>query len=166
MCASWKKRKKQSADGEWIVEHSPKILASEEKAPPSYLCTYLLITTTYYPWATYLLITFLVCSFTPVRQRRVAPSNTESPLLSLPLLPPPQWGAADAEIKVPPGENTELNRSRFKAWCRSVYSHTCYAYCQGFLACLFLPFQSIHLHFFQNSLDFFLCWLWLTLVPV
>ena len=60
----------------------------------------------------------------------------------------PQWGAADAEIKVPSGENTELKRSPFKAWSRSVYSHTCYAYCQGFLPCLFLPFRSIHLHFF------------------
>ena len=28
---------------------------------------------------------------------------------------PPQWGAADAEIKVPSGENTELERSPFKA---------------------------------------------------
>ena len=67
----------------------------------------------------------------------------------------PQWGAADAEIKVPSGENTELKRSPFKAWSRSVYSHTCYAYCQGFLPCLFLPFQSIHLHFFQNLSQFF-----------
>ena len=70
-------------------------------------------------------------------------------------LPAPQWGAADAEIKVPSGENTELKRSPFKAWSRSVYSHTCYAYCQGFLPCLFLPFQSIHLHFFQNLSRFF-----------
>ena len=61
-----------------------------------------------------------------------------------------QWGAADAEIKVPSGENTELKCSPFKAWSRSVYSHTCYAYCQGFLPCSFLPFWSIHLHFFQN----------------
>ena len=30
----------------------------------------------------------------------------------------PQWGAADAEIKVPFGENTELKRSAFKAWSR------------------------------------------------
>ena len=37
----------------------------------------------------------------------------------------PQWGAADAEIKVPSGENTELKRSPFKAWSRSIYSHTC-----------------------------------------
>ena len=62
----------------------------------------------------------------------------------------PQWGAADAEIKVPSGENTELKRSRFKTWSRSVYSHKCYTYCQGFLPCLFLPFQSIHLHFFPK----------------
>ena len=68
---------------------------------------------------------------------------------------PPQWGAADAEIKVPSGENTELKRSPFHAWSRSVYSHTCYAYCQEFLSCLFLPFLSIHLHFFQNLSQFF-----------
>ena len=74
----------------------------------------------------------------------------------------PRWGAADAEIKVPPGENTELKRSPFKAWSRSVYSHTCYAYCQEFLPCLFLPFRSIHPHFFQNLSRFLLCWLWLT----
>ena len=74
----------------------------------------------------------------------------------------PQWGAAGAEIKVPSGENAELKRSPFKAWRRSVYSHTCYAYCQGFLSYLFLHFRSIHLHFFQNLFDFSLCWLWLT----
>ena len=39
---------------------------------------------------------------------------------------PPQWGAADAQIKVPTGENTELKRSPFKAWSRLVYSHTSY----------------------------------------
>ena len=60
------------------------------------------------------------------------------------------------------GENTELKRFPFKAWSRSVSRHTCYAYCQGFLPCLFLPFRSIHLHFFQNFSRFFLCWLWLT----
>ena len=40
-----------------------------------------------------------------------------------------QWGAADAEIKVPSVENTELEGSPLKAWGRSVYSHTCYAKC-------------------------------------
>ena len=38
------------------------------------------------------------------------------------LFPPlPQLGAADAEIKVPSVENTELKGSPFKAWSRSVY---------------------------------------------
>ena len=69
----------------------------------------------------------------------------------------PQWGAVDAEIKVPSGENTGLKRSPFIAWSRSVYSHTCYAYCQGFLPCLFLPFQSNHLHFFPKPLPIFSC---------
>ena len=45
----------------------------------------------------------------------------------------PQWGAADAEIKRPSGQNPELRGSPFKAWNKSVYSPTCYAYCQGFL---------------------------------
>ena len=40
-------------------------------------------------------------------------------LLQIPALSTPQWGAADAEIKVPSVENTELTRSPFKA-CRSV----------------------------------------------
>ena len=31
----------------------------------------------------------------------------------------PQLGAADAEIKVPSGENTELQRSPFTGWSRS-----------------------------------------------
>ena len=46
-----------------------------------------------------------------------------------------QWGAADAEIKAPSVENTELKRSPFKAWSRSVFSHTCYVYCQGCRPC-------------------------------
>ena len=66
------------------------------------------------------------------------------------------------EIEVQSGENTELKCSPFKAWSRSVYSHTCYTHCQGFLLCLLLPFRSIHLHFFQNLSWFFLCWQWLT----
>ena len=47
----------------------------------------------------------------------------------------PQWGAADAEIKVPSVENTELEGSPFKAWGRSIYSHACYAYSQECLLC-------------------------------
>ena len=51
-------------------------------------------------------------------------STLPSPLLSFCLvlllflsclfLPTPQWGAVDAEIKVPSGENTELKRSPLK----------------------------------------------------
>ena len=48
---------------------------------------------------------------------------------------PSQWGAADAEIKVPSDENTEFKGSAFKAWSRSVYCNACYAYCQEFLPC-------------------------------
>ena len=62
----------------------------------------------------------------------------------------PQWGAADAEIKVTSVENTEFKGSPFKAGGRSVYGHACYAYCQGFLPCLFLHLRSIHLHFVQS----------------
>ena len=35
-----------------------------------------------------------------------------------------QWGAADAEIKVPSDEHAELKGSPFKAWGRSVHSHS------------------------------------------
>ena len=61
----------------------------------------------------------------------------------------PTVGAADTEIKVPSGENAELTRFPFKAWSRSVYSHTCYTYCHAFLLGLFIPFRSIHLLFFS-----------------
>ena len=81
----------------------------------------------------------------PWNFKRPLPKYCRSPQA---FCPPPQWGAADAEMKVPSGENTELKRSPFKAWSRSVYSLTCYAYCQGFLPCLFLPFGSIYLRFF------------------
>ena len=57
---------------------------------------------------------------------------------------PLQWGAADAEIKVPSGENTELVRSPFKAWSRSVYAtlnardfFLAYFYPSGPFTCIF-----------------------------
>ena len=43
-----------------------------------------------------------------------------------------QWGAADAEIKGSFVQNPDLKSSPFSAWRRSVYSHACYACCQGF----------------------------------
>ena len=66
----------------------------------------------------------------------------------------PQWGVADAEITVPSVENTQLKRSPFKAWSRSVYSYTCYAYCQGFLPCLFYPSGPFTCIFSETSPDF------------
>ena len=36
---------------------------------------------------------------------------------------PPQWGAADADIKDPSDENTELRGSPFKAWSRYIAMH-------------------------------------------
>ena len=51
---------------------------------------------------------------------------------SLPFPTIRQWGTADAEMKVPSDENTELKGSPFKAWSKSLYCHACYACCQGF----------------------------------
>ena len=98
-------------------------------------------------------------NYTGVWVRKCSPGVTHLNTKHLTCVHPssflPHWGAADAEIKVSSGEDTELKRSPFKAWSRSVYSHTCYAFCQGFLSCLFLHFGSIHLHFFKNFSRFF-----------
>ena len=61
----------------------------------------------------------------------------------------PQRGAAYTEIKVPTVENTGLKGYSFKAWSRSEYSHTCPAYCHGFIVNFYpsWPFTCI---FFQN----------------
>ena len=101
------------------------------------------------------------CDLYPSEYSRFRLVQPHSQIVNLVYCKAPQWGAADAEIKVPSGENTKLKRSPFKAWSKSVYSHTCHAYCQGFLPFLFLPFRSIHLHSFQNLSRVFLCWLWL-----
>ena len=76
----------------------------------------------------------------------------------------PQWGAADAEIKVPSGENTELKRSPFKAWSRSVYS----LYLLPGISSSLIATLPVHspAFFSKTSPDFFLCWLLLTPVPV
>ena len=50
----------------------------------------------------------------------------------------PQWGAADAEIKVPSDKNTKLKRSPFKAWSRSAYS-TCCLTARDFFLAYFYP---------------------------
>ena len=67
-----------------------------------------------------------------------------------------QWGAADAEIKVLSGENTELNRSLFKAWSSQYIAihatltardfFLVYFYPSGSFTCIFperLPFSSV-----------------------
>ena len=48
-----------------------------------------------------------------------------------------QWGTSDSEIKVPFRLRTQCNKySPFKAWCRSEYSHACFAHYQECLLCL------------------------------
>ena len=79
-----------------------------------------------------------------------------SPVSMVDPIPAPQWGAADAEIKVPSVENTELKGSHFiKAWSRSVHSHTWYAYCQGRLSLLISTLQVHSPAFFSKPLPSF-----------
>ena len=141
----------------WHQEFTIKNLFQKKPSEPIYL----------HYWITDFCILFSACTLNIVCLKKVF--KFASPLISftlslstvLLLVPAlalstfPQWGAVDAEIKVPSGENTELKRSPSIAWSRSAYSHTCYAYCQEFLPCLFLPFRAIHLHFFQNFPRFF-----------
>ena len=73
---------------------------------------------------------------------------------------PRRRGAADAEIKVSSGENTELKHSPFKAWSRSVYSHTCYAYCHSardFFLAYFYPSSPFTCIFAKTSPNCFSC---------
>ena len=97
----------------------------------------------------------------------VSPSLINSCMHPL-CLSSPQWEAADTEIKVPSGENTQLKRSPFKAWSRSVYSHPARHSLQQGISSMFISSLLVHSSaFFPNtSPDFFLCWLWLTPVPV
>ena len=59
--------------------------------------------------------------------------KADSPILR------PQWGAADAEIKVPSGDNTELKRSPFKAWSRSIYTIDATLTSRDFFLAYFYP---------------------------
>ena len=63
----------------------------------------------------------------------------------------PQWGAADAEIKVPSGDNTELNVLPLKPGVGQYIAIHATLIARDF----FLALRSIHLHFFQTSSDFF-----------
>ena len=91
-----------------------------------------------------------VCCSPVYRHDHILTTNPTVSCLCLPAV----GSSVDTEIKVPSGENTELKHSPFKAWSRSVYSHTCCAYFQGFLPCLFLTFWSIHLHFSKTFPNF------------
>ena len=68
----------------------------------------------------------------------------------------PQWGTANAEIKVPSVENTELKGSPFKAWSRSVLPRMV-RLLPGIPSLLISPFRSIHLHFFPKPVLSFSC---------
>ena len=79
---------------------------------------------------------------------------------------PLQRGAADAEIKVPSGENTELKHSPLKPGVgQYIAIHATLAATDFFLA-YFNPSGPFTCIFSKTSPDFFLCWQWLTLVPV
>ena len=68
----------------------------------------------------------------------------------------PQWGAADAEIKVPSDDNAEFKLSPFKAWSRSVYIaiHVTLT-ARDFFLISTLPVHSPA--FFPKSVPFFSC---------
>ena len=78
----------------------------------------------------------------------------------------PLLGAADAEIKVPSGENTELKHFPLKPGVgQYIAIHATLTARDFFLPYFYLsgPFTCI---FSKTSPDFFLCWLLLTLVLV
>ena len=74
----------------------------------------------------------------------------------------PQCGAADAEIKVPSGENTELKRSPIKAWVGQYIAIHASLTARDFSSLLISTLPVHSPTFFSNLSRFFLCWLWLT----
>ena len=71
----------------------------------------------------------------------------------------PQWGAVDAEIKVPSDENTELKGSPFKAWSRSVIAMDATLTAKDFFLANFYPSGPFTGIFSKTSPEFFLCYL-------
>ena len=67
----------------------------------------------------------------------------------------PQCGAADIEIRVPSGENTELKGSPFKAWSRSVYSHHATLTARDFFLAYFYPSVPFTYIFSKTSPEYF-----------
>ena len=78
----------------------------------------------------------------------------------------PQWGAADAEIKVPSDENTELKCSPLKPGVGQYIAIRATLTARELLLAYFYPSGQFTCIFPKTSPDFFLCWLWLTPVPV
>ena len=77
----------------------------------------------------------LVCAnLYPIKKKKHTGGKwLTAPSIRIPASEAPQWGPADAEVKVPSAGNTDLKGSPFEAWSGSVNSHTCYAYCKEFL---------------------------------
>ena len=70
----------------------------------------------------------------------------------------PQWGAADAEIKVPSGENTELKRSPFKVGVGQYIAIHATLTARDFFLASTLPVHSPA--FFPKPLPIFFCVGW------
>ena len=77
-----------------------------------------------------------------------------------------QWGAGDAEIKVPSVENTELKRSPLNPGVGQYIAIHATLTARDFFLTYFYPSGPCTCIVFQNLSRFFLCSLWLTLVPV
>ena len=67
------------------------------------------------------------------------------------------------KLNPPSGENTELKRSPFKAFSRSIYM----LHLLPGISSLLISTLPVHSPaFFPNLSRFIVCWLWLTPVPV
>ena len=69
----------------------------------------------------------------------------------------PQWGAADAEINVPFGENTDLKRSPLKLGVGQYIAKHVTLTARDFFLVYFYPSSPFVCIFFQNLSRFFLC---------
>ena len=77
----------------------------------------------------------------------------------------PQWGAADAEIEVPSGENSELKRSPLKAWSRYIAIYATLT-ARDFFFAYFYPSCQFTCIFSKTSPECFPVLVWLTPVAV
>ena len=74
----------------------------------------------------------------------------------------PQWGAADAEIKVPSGENTSLKVLPFTPGVGQYIAIHATLTARDFFLAYFYPSCPFTCIFSKTSPDFSMCWLWLT----